>query len=89
MRYMRAGHRREWLENTFRMILKNLLPGLVRLLNVRFKHMLRLIGKSPPLPVTSAPSPLLHVSHTKALPFFQLSTKQSSRASLPVLRRMV
>ena len=59
MRYMRAGHRREWMENTFRMILKNILPGLVKLLNVRFKHMLRLIGKSPPLPVTSAPSPSL------------------------------
>jgi hypothetical protein len=34
-------------------------PGLVKLHNVRLEHMLRLIGKSPPLPVTSAPSPSL------------------------------
>lgn len=46
MRYMRHGHRREWLEATLTLIADGKLPNTVKLLDQRRKHMINLTGVS-------------------------------------------
>lgn len=44
MRYMKHCHRREWLETIFSEIAADKLPGIVKLLDDRYKHIRTLIG---------------------------------------------